>query len=361
MSGRAAGTDPVGRPRLGVIGAGWWATDAHLPSLREHPGADLVAICDSNAERTHAAALAFDVPHVFTDVTEMTSSGLLDAVIVATPHATHHAIASRALRAGLHVMVEKTLTVTAADAWELVTLAESRGLHLSVGYTYQHTSTADAVRMALQTGQIGDVVQVVAEFSSGTERLFTAAEQGTRTEKGPADPATYSATSGGGQAHTQLTHVMGCLFWALDRQAQEVFAYMDHRGLAVDVVDAATFRLDGGGLGVAASTGTLALEVPARHRLVFHGTAGMIEQDLLAATAKVHTAAGTRRHAVAPHEPAYPVRQPARAFAELVAGRGPNRSPGRSGAAAVAFLEAAHASATGGRPQSVQQAPEEPR
>lgn len=349
------------RPRIGVVGTGWWATQAHLPALQLHPGAELVAVCDDDPGRVGAAARAFAVPHAFTDVAEMTSSGLLDAVVVATPHATHHAIASRALRDGLHVMVEKTLTVTATDAWDLVTLADRQGLHLSVGYTYQHTSTADAVRVAVQEGAIGDLVQVVAEFSSGAERLFSAAEGGDRPEHGPRDPHTYSASGGGGQAHTQLTHVMGSLFWATGRQAEEVFAYMDRRGLAVDVVDAAAFRLGGGALGVAASTGTLPAGVPPRHRLVLHGTLGTIEQDLLAATAEIHTSAGTRRHAVAAQEPAYPVRQPASAFADLVAGRASDRSPGRTAAAAVAFLEAAHTSAASGRPQPVQQAPGSPR
>lgn len=343
--------------RFGVVGTGWWATEAHLPALRDHPGCDVVAVCDRHPRRARAAAEAHGVRHVFADVEEMLSADLLDALVIATPHATHHAIASRALQHGLHVLVEKTLALTAAQAWDLVGLADERGLHLGVGYTYQHTSTAVAVRETLQSGTIGDVVQVVAEFSSATAALFTAAEGSTRRDPGPADSGTYSAAGGGGQAHTQLTHVVGSMLWALDRQAVEVSAFMDHRGLQVDVVDVASFRLAGGTLGVAASTGTLAPGSPPRHRLVYLGTEGTIEQDLLGATADVHTRDGTRRHAVPPSRPAYPVRAPSRDFAELVAGRGPNLSPGRAAAAAVSFLEAAHTSAGTGRPAPVPQGP----
>lgn len=343
--------------RFGVVGTGWWATEAHLPALRDHSGADLRAVCDQDSGRAHAAAAAYGADHVFEDLPEMLAAGLLDAMVVATPHTTHHVIAAAALRCGLHVLVEKPLATTAAEAWELVTLARERGLHLGVGYTYQHTSTALVVREAVRSGVIGEVTQVVAEFSSGTGRLFAAAEGEAPPTTGPVDPTTYSLAHGGGQAHTQLTHVVGSMLWALDREGEEVTAYMDHRGLAVDVADVLAFRLEGGTLGVAASTGLLAPGSPLRHRLVFLGSEGSIEQNLLTASAEIHTASGTRRHTVLPSEPAYPIGEPVRAFTELIAGRGPEVTPGSAGAATVAFLEAAHTSARTGRPQKVAAGP----
>lgn len=55
------------RPRLAVVGTGWWATYAHIPALREHAGAELVALSDPNAEKLATVASAFGVRRTFTD------------------------------------------------------------------------------------------------------------------------------------------------------------------------------------------------------------------------------------------------------------------------------------------------------
>ena len=142
MTGTAQGSPAplTGRPRIGVVGTGWWATTAHLPALAGHPGADLVAVCDPLPDRARAAAERFGAPQHFTDVAALLDAGLVDGVVVATPHTSHHSVARAVLDAGVHVLVEKPLTTTATDAWDLVERAEGSGLHLTVGYTYQHTT-----------------------------------------------------------------------------------------------------------------------------------------------------------------------------------------------------------------------------
>ncbi|HZC25699.1 MAG TPA: Gfo/Idh/MocA family oxidoreductase, partial [Actinopolymorphaceae bacterium] len=146
---------PARPPRIGVAGTGWWASTAHLPSLATYAGAELVAVCDPVGDRARAAAARFGVSGVFTDIADLLAADVLDGLVVATPHTSHHAVARAALDAGVHVLVEKPLTVTADDAWALVETAERAGLHLVAGYTYQHTSTAAFVRRAVREG-IGD-------------------------------------------------------------------------------------------------------------------------------------------------------------------------------------------------------------
>ena len=100
--------------RVCVIGTGWWATATHIPALREDPHADLVAFCDISPERVRAAAAAYGVERIYTNHLEMLDRERPDAVVVATTHATHFALARDCLAAGAHVLIEKPMTLLAA-------------------------------------------------------------------------------------------------------------------------------------------------------------------------------------------------------------------------------------------------------
>lgn len=344
------------RPRIAVIGTGWWSAGHHVPALAGYEGAELVALCDPVEARARALAARYGVPDVFTSIDDVLAGGRVDGVVVAAPHATHHRLARAALDAGVHVLVEKTMTTTADDAFDLVVTAEKARLHLSVGYTYQYSDTAAFARDAVQ-GSIGELVQVVAEFASATASMFTAAEAG---DEGGADdgihPVTYSARLGGGQAHTQLTHVMGMVCWSTGREVAEVAAFTDHHGLEVDLDDVAAFRFHGGGAGTAATTGLGSHGI--RHHVRYIGTEGVVDQDMLAARVELRRADGTTVLRTPPADrPPYPTWAPARAFADLLAGRGPNRAPARPAAAAVAFIEATLAAAASGQVVPVARVP----
>ena len=132
------------RVRIAVVGAGWWASTAHLPALAGHPGVDLVAVCDPDPARAQTAAATF-ATRPFTDLDHLLASVAADGVVVATPHHTHHEIVTAVLTADRHVLVEKPMVIRADHAWELVELARARGRILSVGHTYQYTATATRV------------------------------------------------------------------------------------------------------------------------------------------------------------------------------------------------------------------------
>ena len=72
--------DEVRRVRIGVIGTGWWATEAHLPAIKGNPDADITAICDTRPERLKLAAETFDVSKVYTDYREMLVKETLEEV-----------------------------------------------------------------------------------------------------------------------------------------------------------------------------------------------------------------------------------------------------------------------------------------
>jgi hypothetical protein len=95
------------KARLAVIGTGWCATYAHIPGLQAHPRAELVALCDSNPKKLQAAASAYGVQRVYASASAMLDQEALDGVVIATPHATHAALAQDCLSRGLHVLLEK--------------------------------------------------------------------------------------------------------------------------------------------------------------------------------------------------------------------------------------------------------------
>ena len=343
--------------RFAMIGAGWWAYTAHLPALAEDASIDLVAVCDADLRRAEFAALRFGASDAFNDLTAMLDAMAIDCAVVATPHTTHRAVVEQLLRSGVDVLVEKPMTTTAEDAWALVELARDSGRTLSIGLTYQYAATARAVRDVVRD-EIGELVAVNAEFSSGTYGLFGGDVAAFADEEDPSAPhgATYAdpSLSGGGQGQTQLTHVLGSLLYSTGMQGTEVFAYMERRGLAVDVVNALTFRLDGGALCVATSTGTTPAGGAVRHRIRYHGTRAMVEHDLLKADAWVFEAGGTIRHIENPdHLPTYDRGGPVRRFAKLVRHEEENAAPADLAAASVSLIEAAYVSAAEHRPVEV--------
>ncbi len=338
--------------RIGVIGAGSWARFAHLPEIVTNPDLQLAGIADPDIERARRAAADFGTQQVFANPLDLLQLPQLDAVLIATPHATHAAIAEAALLADLHVLIEKPLTLDAAAAWHLVDLASARKRHLSIGYTYQYAAPALAVKDAIAAGRIGKVVAVAAEFASATAPLFAGAQPSAhgQTPDQPDMPhvTTYAdpALAGGGQAVTQLTHILGCMLWTLNLAPRRVSAYLDRQGLKLDVINAVAFELDGGTIGTALSTGTNIGRLPARHRIVYYGTDGMIEHDLLG-TAQLETTSGTAElWRPDPTEPVYPVGAPVRHFGRLIDGDGPNLAPGENAAHTVALIEAIYAAAS---------------
>jgi predicted dehydrogenase len=344
-------TNDGGRPRLAVVGCGWWGTQVHIPGLLSYDGAELVALADPDEERLAAAGEAFGLP-AYRNLDELLGEESVDGVVVATTSATHYEVAKRALEAGLHVMVEKPMTVRARQAWELVELADTAGLHLQLGNTHQFTSSAQHLMEVLAGGGIGELIQVSGLYATIVEAYYRG-----RPEEydqifhfpltGPG-ASTYSDpdVAGGGQGMTQVSHLIGMMLWASGRRVSEVCAFMDNRGLAVDLVDAIAFRLDNGGVGNVGSTGNLRPGEPKQEEVRYYGTDGYALQDLLSANVEVHYAGG-RVETLTVEDP-YPAHATARGLADLIAGRAANFAPGEAGARAVEFLEAAYASAARG-------------
>ena len=141
--------------KVGIIGYGYWGPNL-TRNFYEIPSADLVAIADLNEERLKQATLKY--PQIISKHDHQELFNLdLDAVVVATPPATHYRIAKECLEHDLHVLVEKPMTLNSKDAEKLVELADSKGLTLMVGHTFEYNSAVHALKKYIDSGELGEI------------------------------------------------------------------------------------------------------------------------------------------------------------------------------------------------------------
>lgn len=143
------------RVRIGVIGTSWFADEVHLPCLCSHPAAAVVALCGRRQEHTAALAARFGIPEVYADYREMLAAARLDAVVVVAPDDLHYEMVMAALSRGLHVLCEKPLALTAAEARAMYERAESAGVVHMTFFTYRWLPEHRYMHALLDQGYVG--------------------------------------------------------------------------------------------------------------------------------------------------------------------------------------------------------------
>lgn len=144
---------------VAVIGAGYWGPNL-VRNFRNSPDWDLVAVCDLDAERAQRVIGARSTIDVETSVERLLQRDDLDAVAIATPARTHAPLTIAALEAGKHVLVEKPLADTVEDAQRMIDAAEKAGRVLMIDHTFCYTPAVSAIRDAIATGVLGDVLYI---------------------------------------------------------------------------------------------------------------------------------------------------------------------------------------------------------
>ena len=136
------------KTRLGLVGCGAIAEIYHLPALQQSPHtAGHTLLADANPARLSAMSDKFSVAGCVQDFREL--AGQVQGVIVATPPASHFEICRWFLERGIHVLCEKPLTESLAEAEELVRIADQRGAHLAVNQTRRFFPTYQKIRELL--------------------------------------------------------------------------------------------------------------------------------------------------------------------------------------------------------------------
>jgi predicted dehydrogenase len=142
---------------VGVIGCGYWGPNL-IRNFAESEAAELRWVCDRDARRLEKVARRYPSARATADCEQLFDDPRLDALVIATPVATHYPFARRALEAGKHVLVEKPLTASAREAEELIALAERRGLTLMVDHTFIYTGAVRKIKELVSGGEVGDLL-----------------------------------------------------------------------------------------------------------------------------------------------------------------------------------------------------------
>ncbi len=147
--------------RTAILGYGLAGKTFHAPNIRKARGLRLDVVMSSDAAKVH-----LDLPEVAVapDAESVFANPEIDLVVIATPTATHFDMARRALEAGKHVVVDKPVAVTVAEAEALIELAERVGRRLSVFQSRRWDGDFVALRETIASGRLGEVVYFESHY-----------------------------------------------------------------------------------------------------------------------------------------------------------------------------------------------------
>ena len=342
------------KARIGFIGAGWWATANHMPLLEQRVDVELAAVCRLGQEELQQVQDAFGFAYATEDFRAMLEDVELDGVVVSSPHTLHYEHASAALEKGLHVMVEKPMCTSAADARALVQSAADRDLQLLVPYGWHYKPYIQEAKRNLDASVVGRIESVVCHMASPIRGLlrglaFDYEEYGGMFAP---DAATWAdpIVAGGGYGLGQMSHSLGLMSWLTGLVPQQVFAMMAESESQVEMYDALTVRFGDGVIGAISGSGDIPEGQSFQLDIRVFGTEGMLLLDVERARLAIH------RHDlqdtvldVAPDAGAYSCEGPPNNFIDLIRGKtDTNNAPGEAAMQSVLILDAAYRSARSG-------------
>jgi len=342
---------------IGVIGAGWWATLAHIPSLIANPHVGTVAINRPDSDGLATVAKTFHLTHAYLDASEMIAKENLAGVVIASPHVLHAEHARLALEHGLNVLIEKPMTTTAADARMLVDLARQKGRAIMMPYGWNYRPITDAAHKLVADGWIGEPKHIVAQMASALSDLFAGEEMVETKEHLFRPPASTWADPkrSGGYGWGQLTHGLGALFRIVDLDPVRVFARTGLSPVGVDFYDAAVVEFANGATMALSGSATVPKIRGYQIDIRVFGTEGMLLFDIERARVEAIRHDGkTHAESLPTNAGDYETVGPITRFVDLCRGETVvNPADGVIGMRAVGVLDAMYRSAKSGRMEDV--------
>jgi predicted dehydrogenase len=343
------------KARIAVIGTGWWSTYVHIPGLLNNPDADLIAIADKSPAALDKAQAAYGPITSYADHQALLANEQLDGAIIAVNHNAHYAVARDCLAAGLHVMLEKPMTLKATEAHALLDLANARGLQLIVGYPWHYTEATRRARAVLQSGRLGQIQYVACDFAGPTIEFYRNNDEAYRPlfhypVTGPGKAYADPVLSGGGQGHLQVTHSAASVFFITGLEPERVSCFMENWDVPVDLVDAINVRFKPvagrRALGVLGSTGNMCVPCGTHFEVRVYCEDGHLILDQATGTLVVRKHDNTEE-SFGPLDPedVYPRFATSVNLVDVIRGRDENRSPASVAVKVVDLLDAAYRSA----------------
>lgn len=165
--------------QIGVAGLGFIGP-AHIEALRRIPNLQVAAISDMSEEIAQAKAEQLGVPHSYGSFEELLQHDGIECIHICTPNHLHFPMAKAALEAGKHVVCEKPLSMTIAEAEELVSLAEKTGLVNAVHFNIRYYPLVRQMKAMRESGELGEIYSVIGTYLQ--DWLFYATDYNWRLE-----------------------------------------------------------------------------------------------------------------------------------------------------------------------------------
>jgi predicted dehydrogenase len=328
--------------RTAIVGCGGWGR-SHVESFRAIPNVEIVALCDVDRSRVRAYqdnyfAAVRRKPAGYTSFKTMLARAQFDAVALVTPHAVHYEHAAAALKAGLHVLIEKPMVTIAEQARTLVALADARQRILAIGYQGLCSPEFAYMRRILKRGDIGNV-EFVHAFAAQDWRRHTLGSW-------RHDPT----QSGGGQLIDTGAHVLIAVLWLVDAPPSRVFVTTRNSQTPVDVNAAVTIEFKNGVLASIGIAGNALGRMDSQ--LGIYGTNGSLVSGVWGDWLRHTDSQGQEiRYPVVPYEPLTPQQN----FINAIRRHDTLRCPARYGIVFAELVEAIYASVESGMPEVVGQ------
>ena len=344
--------------KIGLIGAGWWATANHLPVLAKRDDIELASVCRLGVDELLQVKNEFGFTHATENYRELLETPGLIGVIVASPHTLHFEHAMAALNKGYHVMCEKPLTTKATEARELVSEAERRGVQLVIPYGWHYSKFIQEAKRRMDQKSVGEIEYVMCHMASpirslleGKQFLSTGGGAGDNMFEPEADTWADPEVAGGGYALAQMSHSAGLAFWLTGLEAQSVVALTSSPTSKVELYDAFSVKFKGGAIGSFSGAGALPDNQQFQLDVRIYGSEGVMTVDCDRARLEILRHDGDNfSMKLDPGAGEYFGGGPTTNFADIVTGKNDmNWAPGWAGMRAIEMIDAAYRSVKLGR------------
>lgn len=191
--------------KVGIIGCGFIANGKHLPSLARHEDVEVTAFCDIIIERAQASAKKYGPADalVCEDYRDVLAREDIDVIHVCTPNSSHSEITVAALESGKHVMCEKPMAKTAAEAKAMLEASKRTGKKLTIGYQNRFRQDSQFMKSLCESGDLGEIYFAKA---------FATRRRGVPTWGVFMD----KEKQGGGPLIDLATHALDLTMWMMD-------------------------------------------------------------------------------------------------------------------------------------------------
>ena len=149
--------------KVAVAGAGFIGP-VHIEALRRIPGIEVTALLNRGAEKAKSKAEELGIAKYYDDYQQLLANEKLDCIHICTPNSLHYQMAKDALAKGIHVVCEKPLATTIAEAVELVNLAASRKQVNAVHFNIRYYPIIRQMRAMREKGELGEVYSIIGSY-----------------------------------------------------------------------------------------------------------------------------------------------------------------------------------------------------